>query len=129
MKFLLLFLTLFTFHPQDEPEVNTWKECYKSHPTEWDFWQSQRVVPYLKIITIDREAKLVYFKFEERKQVMLGSLKLIPDGVYYPNFESNFNDYFLFVYCQKHLVLLRIEKMEKREIRQAPKVRFEEFYE
>ena len=92
--------------------VETGKDCLADHATLWDFYNSIRMFP-AKILTTDRESKLIYYRFEERKQIVLGSVFAIPEGQYSKDFNNDYDSRFVFTVCSKHLIAWQIEKITK----------------
>lgn len=110
---ILILLLSFSIFPQEKetPKLaETGADCLKAHGTNWDFYNSIRFVPFIKVLTTDREMNLIYFRYEDKKLVFLGSLKMIPEGTYPANFEVNLDQMYVFIFCEKHLVLWKVEK-------------------
>lgn len=89
-------------------------ECLSKHDSPKEFYDSMRILP-AKIISIDRENNLLFWRFEDRKAIYLGSFKLIKEGKYEPNFYADNDSLFVFMWCQKHLVVWQIVKVEKKK--------------
>jgi hypothetical protein len=115
MKIILLtILLLLALSVSGQTKVaETGDDCLKDHETNWDFFTSIRFVPNIKIINLDRENNLVYFKFEERKGLHLVSFKLVRQGIYPPNFYANLGVLLRIAFCDKHKMVWVIEYIEE----------------
>jgi hypothetical protein len=91
----------------------TGKDCLKGHATTKDLYDSLRILP-AKIISRDLTANLLYWRFEDKTTIHLGSLKLIPEGNYSPNYFAG-NDYYLMLFCNSHLILWQILKFDPKK--------------
>jgi hypothetical protein len=96
-------------------DAATGKDCIKGHATTKDFYDNLRLLP-AKIISRDLSSDLIYWRFEDKSMIHLGSLKLISEGSYEPNYFAS-NDHFVLLFCFKHLVAWQILKFNPRKIK------------
>jgi hypothetical protein len=98
-----------------DKQAETGKDCIDAHPTKKDLYDSLRILP-AKIISRDQTNNLLYWKFEDKATLHLGSFKLIPEGEYSPNYFAG-NDVYIILFCQSHLVAWQILKFNPRKIK------------
>lgn len=113
--FVLILFCLAINFPAQTKVAETGSDCLRDHETVWDFFMAQRIAPMIRIITVDRETNLLYYRFEEKKQIMLGSLKLVKEGHYEKNFYADSEGYYRIIFCFKHMVVWIIEKIERKK--------------
>jgi len=85
------------------------KDCNNDHQTDYDYYNNIRFLP-VTILSVDKDKQILYWKFESKKELLLGSIALTPKGKYDDlTKEANYG---LF-YCQKHQLALIIEIIRK----------------
>ena len=97
-----------------DKQAETGKDCIKGHATIKEFYDALRILP-AKVTSVDHEHKLVYFKFEEKSQIHLGSFRMIPEGSYEPNFYANTDQTFVFLWCSTHYALWQVVKFSPKK--------------
>ena len=112
MKALILLVILFLQFPVFAQQAQTGKDCLKDHPTVWDFYNSIRMLPFVKIVSADKETQILSYRFEERTQIVLGTLHLVRDGIYEKDFADDQDSYFRLYFCEKHQIAWIIERMK-----------------
>jgi hypothetical protein len=106
MKIILTILLFAAIHfAQDD--------CIQSHKSTKEFYDSLGLLP-VKISSVNKETNAVYWKFEDRFQVILGSFKLIPTGNYDRNFEAD-NATYIALYCKTHLDLFQLVRFDTKK--------------
>jgi hypothetical protein len=88
------------------------KDCLKGHATEWEAYEARSFFP-AKISAINWETKTLYFLFKDRSGYKVGSFQVISEGSYEPNYFTDFDSTFWFVYCRDHKVLWQIVRDPK----------------
>lgn len=106
----VIFMGLFTstFYAQDK-QAETGKDCLNGHETRKDLFDNLRLLP-AKVISYDIENKLVFWKFEDKTTIHLGSLKAVSEGNYEPNFYANTDQVYMMLWCSRHLILWQVVK-------------------
>jgi len=85
------------------------KDCNNDHGTDYEFYSNVRFLP-ITILSVDKDKQILYWKFESKKELILGSVSLTPKGKY--DDLTKKTKYGLF-YCQKHQLALLIEIIPK----------------